>query len=104
MDNTILSVAIGAFFGALGPVIVVLIQLRHQRRMELQKALLEAAIHERSSFIDLAKTANRTADIHPLVSYLYYYNEVFKLIDKGSFTPEALREVNAKRDKFEEVV
>ena len=101
----LVTAAIGAFFGALGPVLVVLVQLRHQRRTERRNAVMQLAISDHKTLVEVAKGAGRPVQLAPLTAFLSFYLGLLDLMDnKEDFTPDNLRKLKEKQIEIERVI
>jgi ABC-type enterobactin transport system permease subunit len=75
--STLVPTAFGALIGGIGPVLVVLLQNRHARSLELKRLAVEAAVEEWK-----AQAAAR-ADVGPLTSYMYHHARVVEMLASG---------------------
>jgi hypothetical protein len=83
----LLSGFVGAIIGAASSVAVVLVQTRADRRKEMTKLAVEAALKEHNVHLGQSIVGET---LLPVSSYVFIYVRLFELLDKGQITEKSL--------------
>jgi hypothetical protein len=89
--ETLIVGFLGGLIGALGPVLVVLIQTRSQERQARARAALEAAVHEQSFLRQLVKDSGRGGYLAPLSLHIFHYQKILELLTQDRLTADELK-------------
>ena len=65
---------------------------------------MEAAKHDHSTFIQGLKDMDQKGKIPPLSIYIYYYTKVLEHVERGSLTPEIIKELDQEVNKIETAI
>ena len=110
MDNwlaALLSGFAGAIIGAASSVAVVFVQIRADRRKEMMKLAMEAAVKEHNVHLEAALKVGQSIaceTVLPVSSYVYFYVKLFQLLEKEQISEKSLVDLYIERDKLTELV
>ncbi|MBD8621706.1 hypothetical protein [Pseudomonas sp. CFBP 13727] len=85
---------IGALAGSASSLAGIWIQNRYQHRREMTKIVMESAMRDRNDLIELAFKTGKGGPVPPVVLFVHYHSELFRLMAKGSLTKDALRKLH----------
>ena len=94
----------GALIGAMGPVLVVLIQTRSQERQARVRAAFDAAVHDHNTFREILRDLKRAGDLFPLSTYIYYYQRILEIMEKGKLAAEDIKKLDKEQRELEKAI
>jgi len=81
---------LGAVIGATASIATVWIQGRFQERRDRMRLVMELALEEYKSKIELIKFTGQSAALPPVALFLHYHHELAKLLEKDAVSPATL--------------
>ncbi|MBM3106147.1 hypothetical protein IIE18_13480 [Pseudomonas sp. V1] len=85
---------IGALVGSASSFAGIWIQSLYQHRREMAKMVMESAAKDRADLVELAMKTGRGGPIPPVVLFVHYHAELFKLMGKGQLTQKRLKKLH----------
>ena len=99
-----LAALLGALVGSLASIAVAFIQTRAAHRREKARLVLEVAMADHASQIEVAKQLGTRAKLAPLIAFVHHHAGVYDLLEHGDLTPEAMRELDKEQDALMDYV
>jgi len=94
----------GALIGGAASIGAVWIQSHYQTKRERLRLVMDVAVEDHKSSIELAKQSGRQFSAPPVTLYLHYHLELIKVLEKGALTPEDLREITSKNKELNKAI
>jgi hypothetical protein len=91
---------LGAAVGAAGSFAGIWMQSRYQHKREMAKMIMESAIKDRDHLLDLAMKAGRGGPLPPVVLFVHYHGELFKLMGKGKLNLKRLKKLHEENQQM----
>jgi len=90
-----LAALAGALIGSLASIVGTIVQARSQRRLELSRLAVQAAVEEQKRHFEHlhASAQGRPFSMPPLTAYLALHSQIVRAIDGGNLTPERLARI-----------
>jgi len=93
--ETLIVGFVGGLIGALGPVLVVLIQTRSQERQVRAQVAFEAAVKELSNQMEVAKASGKGVRLSPLSLHIFHYQKILELLSNDQLTGEQVKKLGS---------
>lgn len=87
---------IGALVGSVSSFAGIWIQSRHQHKREMTKMVMESATKDRDHLFDLAAKSGKGGPLPPVVLFVHYHAELFKLMGKGQLNQKRLKKLHGE--------
>jgi len=97
--STLVSTAVGVLVGGIAPVLVVLIQGKQQRRTELIRVALEAALKERADTVEQGGKLGRKYKVYPLSTFVYHQWRLLQLLEEGKLTDAEMKKLYEESER-----
>src|SRR4030042_3556644 len=90
----LVSGLLGALVGSASSLAAIFMQTRAQQRRERLRLVIEAAMQEHRSVLELMKLPGGPTSIQPLPSYIYYHLRFMNLIEESHLSPDSMKELD----------
>src|SRR5262245_46374495 len=100
----LLSALGGAIIGSAATVFTVWLQLRSQGRRERVRQATELVLSERTMLLEIASKEKRRIVLPPASLAINHYSETLSAIEKGRFSRQTMRQIDAKYSYLEDFV
>lgn len=85
---------IGALVGSVSSFAGIWIQSRYQHKREMTKMVMESATKDRDHLFDLAEKSGERGPLPPIVLFVHYHAELYRLMGKGQLTQKRLKKLH----------
>jgi HAMP domain-containing protein len=96
----VLAALLGAIIGSVTSVVTMVVQARTERHRARLRLAVEAGMAEHRQAIEIAQRTPGSHRVAPLSGYIYYNAGLLELLDRGTITAEAVRELDRQQTVF----
>ncbi|MBV4507663.1 hypothetical protein HU751_022790 [Pseudomonas sp. BW13M1] len=91
---------LGALVGAAGSFGGIWIQSRYQHQREMAKMVMESATKDRDHLLEMARKNGGGGPLPPVVLFVHYHGEMFKLMGKGKLNHKRLKKLHEENSEM----
>ena len=94
---------VGAVIGSLSSIVTIYVQSKIQDKRERSKIIMQAAIEDYKTSIELAKNigTGKKAIIQPMIVGIFWYSKVFNLLDQDNLNLKSMKKIVEESDEIE---
>ncbi|KMY04299.1 hypothetical protein V476_25540 [Pseudomonas syringae KCTC 12500] len=98
------GVVLGAAIGATSSFGAMWLQAHYQSKRERAKTILDLAIRHRSEAFQYADKITGPISVSPLAVHVHFQDQLLRLVEEGSLTPESLERLHVDNSLLEKVI
>jgi hypothetical protein len=95
---------IGALVGSVSSFAGIWMQSRYQHRREMSKMIMESAAKDRNDLLELSMKTGRGGPVPPVVLFVHYHAELFRLMGKGQLNHKRLKKLHDENKEMWQLI